>query len=126
MARRSTAEAAAPTKDDRPAIAHRDDRESICDAFRRWGYYGAHRYPLEGATAVIRVLDAFPQRADAGAAGGAVMGLCPRRRLDAQVKPACRPGQEVVAGSADGDPRSVLGSGGFIYRRGGPGQCVTL
>src|SRR2546428_2533489 len=46
MARRSTAEAAAPTRDDRPGVAHRDDRERIFDAFRRWGYYGANLDPL--------------------------------------------------------------------------------
>src|SRR6266699_3619789 len=46
MARRSAAEAAAPTRDDRPGVAHRDDRERIFDAFRRWGYYGANLDPL--------------------------------------------------------------------------------
>src|SRR6266581_4254893 len=46
MARRSAAEAAAPTRDDRPVIAHRDDRERVFDAFRRWGYYGANLDPL--------------------------------------------------------------------------------
>ena len=88
-------------------------------------YLGTKRFSLEGATALIPLVDEVLEAASEHGAVELVMGMSHRGRLNVMVQVARRAPEEVFAGFEDVDPRSVLGGGDVKYHMGATGQYVT-
>ncbi|HXZ41946.1 MAG TPA: 2-oxoglutarate dehydrogenase E1 component [Terriglobales bacterium] len=88
-------------------------------------YLGTKRFSLEGATALIPLVDEVLEAAAQQGAIELVMGMSHRGRLNIIVQVAKRAPEEVFAGFEDVDPRSVLGSGDVKYHMGATGEYIT-
>ena len=114
-----------PPQPDRHRIL---DRLIRADAFERvlqTRYVGTKRYSLEGATALIPLLD---EVLEAGAERGAeqvVLGMSHRGRLNVMAHIVGKRPKDIFAGFEDVDPRSVLGGGDVKYHIGATGDYVS-
>src|SRR5690242_9381197 len=88
-------------------------------------YPGTKRFSLEGATAVIPLLDEI--LTSSAAAGGIeiMLGMSHRGRLNVIVHIVGKDPADVFAGFQDADPRSVLGGGDVKYHLGASGTYIT-
>ena len=88
-------------------------------------YPGTKRFSLEGATALIPLLD---EALDAAAGDGAseiVLGMSHRGRLNVMVHIVGKEPGDIFAGFEDVQPRSVLGGGDVKYHMGASGSYRT-
>ncbi len=84
-------------------------------------YLGAKRYSLEGATALIPLLDEILEAAIDQGVEKVLMAMSHRGRLNVVRHTVGRAASEIFAGFEDVDPRSVLGGGDVKYHLGATG-----
>jgi 2-oxoglutarate dehydrogenase E1 component len=88
-------------------------------------YPGTKRFSLEGATALIPLMDAILTSSAATGALEIVLGMSHRGRLNVIVHIVGKDPADVFAGFEDTDPRSVLGGGDVKYHLGASGTYRT-
>ena len=88
-------------------------------------YPGTKRFSLEGATALIPLLDEILTSAAAAGAIEIMLGMSHRGRLNVIVNIVGRDPADIFAGFQDTDPRSVLGGGDVKYHLGASGTYHT-
>jgi 2-oxoglutarate dehydrogenase E1 component len=121
---RERMEAAAPTPD-RRRILERLIRADMLERVLQTRYLGTKRYSLEGATALIPLLD---EVLDAGGERGAelvVLGVSHRGRLNILAHTLGKRPADIFARFEDFNPRSVLGGGDVKYHIGATGEYRT-
>jgi 2-oxoglutarate dehydrogenase E1 component len=114
-------EAPAGTAAERRRLLERLASAELFERFLQQRYVGTKRYSLEGAAAVIPLLDAV---LDAGGARGVtivLIGMTHRGRLNVMHHIVGTPAAALFAGFEDVDPRSVLGGGDLKYHKGATG-----
>ena len=84
-------------------------------------YPGTKRFSLEGATALIPLLDEILTSSAAGGAIEIMLGMSHRGRLNVIVNIVGKDPADIFAGFQDTDPRSVLGGGDVKYHLGASG-----
>ncbi len=88
-------------------------------------YPGTKRFSLEGATAVIPLLDEILTSSAAAGASEITLGMSHRGRLNVIVHIVGRDPADVFAGFEDTEPRTVLGGGDVKYHLGASGTYQT-
>src|SRR5262249_17611709 len=88
-------------------------------------YLGTKRYSLEGATALIPLLDAVLEGAAAQGCQQVVLGMSHRGRLNVLAHIVGKPPAEIFTGFEDVDPRSGLGAGDVKYHIGATGAYAS-
>ncbi len=88
-------------------------------------YPGTKRFSLEGATALIPLMDEILTSSAAAGAIEIMLGMSHRGRLNVIVHIVGKDPTEVFAGFEDTDPRSVLGGGDVKYHLGASGTYHT-
>jgi 2-oxoglutarate dehydrogenase E1 component len=88
-------------------------------------YPGTKRFSLEGATALIPLLDEILTSSAGFGAVEVMLGMSHRGRLNAIVHIVGRDPGDIFAGFEDTDPRSVLGGGDVKYHLGASGTYHT-
>jgi len=89
-------------------------------------YPGTKRFSLEGATALIPLLDGILTSVAAAGATEVVLGMSHRGRLNVIVHIVGNDPADIFAGFEDTDPRSVLGGGDVKYHLGASGTYDTV
>lgn len=117
-------ESAAP-EPDRPAILDRLIRAKVFEQMLHTRYPGTKRYSLEGAVALIPLLDEILESAAARGALEMVLAMSHRGRLNVMVNVVGRTPTEIFAEFEDVDPASVLGGGDVKYHIGATGTYKT-
>jgi len=110
---------------DQHQILDRLIRADLFEQVLQARYLGTKRFSLEGATALIPLLDSILDITGEHGAIESVMAMSHRGRLNVMVHSACKSPHEVVGGFEDVDPRSVLGAGDVKYHVGATGTYVT-
>ena len=88
-------------------------------------YPGTKRFSLEGATALIPLLDEILTSAATAGAVEIMLGMSHRGRLNVMVNIVGKDPADIFAGFEDTDPRSVLGGGDVKYHLGASGTYDT-
>jgi len=88
-------------------------------------YPGTKRFSLEGATALIPLLDELLTCAAIDGATEVMLGVSHRGRLNVMVHTVGKDAGDIFAGFEDTDPRSVLGGGDVKYHQGASGTYQT-
>jgi 2-oxoglutarate dehydrogenase E1 component len=88
-------------------------------------YPGTKRFSLEGATALIPLLDELLTCAAADGASEVMLGMSHRGRLNVMVHTVGKDSADIFAGFEDTEPRSVLGGGDVKYHQGASGTYHT-
>jgi 2-oxoglutarate dehydrogenase E1 component len=88
-------------------------------------YPGTKRFSLEGATALIPLLDEILTSAAAAGAIEVMLGMSHRGRLNVMVHIVGKDPVDIFSGFEDADPRSVLGGGDVKYHLGASGTYHT-
>ena len=88
-------------------------------------YPGTKRFSLEGATALIPLLDEILTSSAAAGAIEIMLGMSHRGRLNVIAHIVGRDPADIFAGFEDTDPRSVLGGGDVKYHLGASGTYHT-
>ena len=90
-------------------------------------YPGTKRYSLEGATALIPLLDEILEAASESGGEELMLGMSHRGRLNVMVHIVGKSPADIFAGFEDVDPRSTLGGGDVKYHIGAAGEyrCGT-
>ncbi|MGN6592361.1 MAG: multifunctional oxoglutarate decarboxylase/oxoglutarate dehydrogenase thiamine pyrophosphate-binding subunit/dihydrolipoyllysine-residue succinyltransferase subunit [Terriglobales bacterium] len=102
-------------------LTHAEEFEHLLHA----RFVGHKRFSLEGAEAMIAVLDDFLERAAADGAQEAVLGMAHRGRLNVLVNVLGLSMSEMFSKFEDADPESVEGSGDVKYHIGAVGAYQT-
>jgi len=102
-------------------LTHAEEFEHLLHA----RFVGHKRFSLEGAEAMIAVLDEFLERADDNGAQEAVLGMSHRGRLNVLVNVLGLSMSEMFSKFEDADPESVEGSGDVKYHIGARGAFQT-
>ena len=116
-------EKAAPV-DQRRVLARIAGAE-IFEHFLHARYVGTKRYSLEGAAALVPLLDVLLEGAAERGAGIILIGMSHRGRLSVMAHVVGTPLSDLFAGFEDVDSQSVLGGGDVKYHQGATGQCKT-
>lgn len=114
-----------PPLPDRHRILKRLAEVELFEKFLHARYVGTKRYSLEGAAALVTLLDVV---LEAGAEHGAelsLIGMSHRGRLAVMTRVVGVPPALVFAGFNDVDPRSALGGGDVKYHLGATGAYRT-
>jgi 2-oxoglutarate dehydrogenase E1 component len=117
-------ETAAPAQEPGKVLRRLAEVE-LFEKFLHARYVGTKRYSLEGAAALVTLLDAV---LEAGAGLGtefALIGMSHRGRLSVMTRVVGVPPSAVFAGFGDVDPRSALGGGDVKYHLGATGLYRT-
>jgi 2-oxoglutarate dehydrogenase E1 component len=88
-------------------------------------YPGTKRFSLEGATALIPLLDEILTSSATAGASEIMLGMSHRGRLNFMVHIVGKDPADIFAGFEDTDPRSVLGGGDVKYHLGASGTYQT-
>jgi 2-oxoglutarate dehydrogenase E1 component len=88
-------------------------------------YPGTKRFSLEGATALIPLLDEILTSSATAGASEIMLGMSHRGRLNVMVHIVGKDPADIFAGFEDTDPRSVLGGGDVKYHLGASGTYQT-
>jgi 2-oxoglutarate dehydrogenase E1 component len=88
-------------------------------------YLGTKRYSVEGATALLPLLDVALRRATGSGARRAVMGMTHRGRLNVMTNLLGIDPVDLFAQFEDVDPQSVLGGGDVKYHLGATGTYTS-
>ena len=114
-----------PEAVDRRRLLERLAKTELFERFLHKRFIGTKRYSLEGAAALIPLLDALLDAAAGHGAGRALMAMSHRGRLNVVHLVAGVPAAHLFAGFEDLDPRSVLGGGDLKYHKGATGAYET-
>ena len=87
-------------------------------------YPGTKRFSLEGATALIPLMDEILTSSAAAGAIEIMLGMSHRGRLNVIVHIVGKDPADIFAGFEDTDPRSVLGGGDVKYHLGASGTTT--
>jgi 2-oxoglutarate dehydrogenase E1 component len=110
---------------DRGRILRRLAAAELFERFLHRRYVGTKRYSLEGAAALIPLLDAILERGAADGVDVALIGMAHRGRLTVMTQVAGVDPRDLFTHFEDLDPKSVLGSGDVRYHLGATGAYVT-
>ena len=110
---------------DRSRILERLIRADMFERVLQTRYLGTKRYSLEGATALIPLLDEVLEGAASHEAEQVVLGMSHRGRLNVMVHILGKRPADIFAGFEDVDPRSVLGAGDVKYHIGATGEYTA-
>jgi 2-oxoglutarate dehydrogenase E1 component len=117
-------ETAAPSFEGEP-ILDRLIAAEVLEDLLHGRYPGTKRFSLEGATALIPLLDEVFTDAANGGASEVMLGMSHRGRLNVMVHTVGKDPADIFAGFEDADPRSVLGGGDVKYHQGASGTYQT-
>jgi len=95
------------------------------ERFMHARYVGTKRYSLEGAAALLPLLDSVLESAAGAGAEIALIGMSHRGRLTVMAHIVHVPPENIFAFFEDVDPRSVLGGGDVKYHMGATGRHET-
>ncbi|HYM09804.1 MAG TPA: thiamine pyrophosphate-dependent enzyme, partial [Bryobacterales bacterium] len=115
----------APAEPDRRRILERLIRADMFERVLQTRYLGTKRYSLEGATALIPLLDEILNSAAERGAEQIVLGMSHRGRLNVMAHIACKQPADIFGRFEDFSPRSVLGGGDVKYHVGATGEYAT-
>jgi len=107
---------------DRSRVLDRLIRADMFERVLQTRYLGTKRYSLEGATALIPLLDEVLEEAASHGVEQVVLGMSHRGRLNVMVNILEKRPEDIFAGFEDVDPRSVLGAGDVKYHIGATGE----
>ena len=110
---------------DRSRILERLIRADMFERVLQTRYLGTKRYSLEGATALIPLLDEVLEEAASHGAEQVVLGMSHRGRLNVMANILGKRPEDIFAGFEDVDPRSVLGAGDVKYHIGATGEYTA-
>ena len=113
---------APPPEPNRQRILERLISAETLERMFQTRYVGAKRYSLEGATALIPLLDETLDRAAQRGAEQAVIAMSHRGRLNTMVHILGKRPADIFARFEDVDPRSILGGGDVKYHVGATGD----
>ncbi|HKQ62374.1 MAG TPA: 2-oxoglutarate dehydrogenase E1 component [Candidatus Polarisedimenticolaceae bacterium] len=113
---------AAPTPTDRRRLLRRILEAERFERFLHSRYVGTKRYSLEGAAALIPLLDAVLDAAAERGARTVLLGMSHRGRLTVMAQVVGVPLDRLLAGFEDVNPETVLGSGDVRYHLGATGS----
>jgi 2-oxoglutarate dehydrogenase E1 component len=116
---------APPPEPDRRRILSLLARAGLFESFMHARYVGTKRYSLEGAAALIPLLDEALDAASGAGAEICMLSMSHRGRLNVIAHIVGIPPSEIFAGFEDIDPRSVLGGGDVKYHMGATGEFHT-
>ena len=122
VATRLEAEPAVP---DRRRILRRLAEVELFEKFLHARYVGTKRYSLEGAAALVTLLDTVLEAGTEHGAGLCLIGMSHRGRLAVMTRVVGVSPALVFAGFNDVDPRSTLGGGDVKYHLGATGDYRT-
>jgi 2-oxoglutarate dehydrogenase E1 component len=125
IAERMERDAPPPADADRRRILERLAVAELFERFLHARYVGTKRYSLEGAAALVPLLDAVIDAASGAGAEIALIGMSHRGRLAVLASIVGVPPSRIFAGFEDVNPRSVLGSGDVKYHQGATGDYRT-
>ncbi len=114
-------EEAAPDPD-RRRILERLAEVELFERFLHARYVGTKRYSIEGAAALVPLLDAILGAAAERGTEIALLGMSHRGRLSVVANVVGVPPSNLFAGFEDVEPRSVLGGGDVKYHQGATGD----
>src|SRR5678816_1120259 len=111
-----------PSPPDRERLLEQIARAELFERFLHARYVGTKRYSLEGAAALVPLLDAVLDCAAEETASIVLIGMSHRGRLTVMREVVRVPGELIFGGFEDVDPRSVLGGGDVKYHLGATGE----
>src|SRR2546422_4906335 len=114
-----------PPAPDRRRILERLASAELFERFLHARYVGTKRYSLEGAAALIPLLDAILEGAAARAGRIILIGMSHRGRLNVMTQVVGVPPSSLFAEFEDIAPESVMGSGDLRYHVGATGTYRT-
>ena len=114
-------ESPAPASDRGP-ILDRILRAELLEEVLHGRYPGTKRYSLEGASALIPLLDEILEAASESGGQELMLGMSHRGRLNVMVHIVGKSPADIFAGFEDVDPRSTLGGGDVKYHIGAAGE----
>jgi 2-oxoglutarate dehydrogenase E1 component len=114
-----------PHEPDRKRIVELLIRASIFEAVLQKRYIGTKRYSIEGASALIPLLDEIVDRAGDLGADRVLIGMAHRGRLNVMAHLLRTPIHNIFAEFEDVDPQSTLGGGDLQYHKGATGVFTT-
>jgi 2-oxoglutarate dehydrogenase E1 component len=110
---------------DRAALVRRLAETELFERFLQQRYVGSKRYSLEGAAALVPLLDGILNAAGRHGVEIVLLGMSHRGRLTVMTRVVGTPDWKLFAGYEDFEPRSVLGSGDVKYHLGATGTYTT-
>ena len=113
---------AEPEPVDAGRILQRIAAAELFESFLHARYVGTRRYSLEGAAALVPLLDAVLDRSSLHGVEVALIGTSHRGRLALMLLIVRVPAAHILAGFEDVDPRSFLGGGDVKYHMGATGN----
>ncbi|HEU5179667.1 MAG TPA: 2-oxoglutarate dehydrogenase E1 component [Candidatus Polarisedimenticolia bacterium] len=116
---------AEPPPPDRRKILGRLAAAEIFERFMHQRFVGTKRYSLEGAAALVPLLDSLLEAAAGKGARIVLLAMSHRGRLGVMVHVVGVPASSIFAEFEDVDPNSVLGSGDVRYHLGATGEYRT-
>jgi 2-oxoglutarate dehydrogenase E1 component len=116
---------AEPAEVDRKRIVELLIRASVFEAILQKRYIGTKRYSVEGASALIPLLDGILDRAGDRGAERVLLAMAHRGRLNVMAHLLQTPIRNIFAEFEDVDPQSTLGGGDLQYHKGATGVFTT-
>ena len=107
---------------DRRRILERLAESELFERFLHARYVGSKRYSLEGAAALVPLLDGILDAAAARGVETVLIAMSHRGRLTVMTRIVGTPPAQIFAGYEDFEPRTVLGSGDVKYHLGATGD----
>jgi len=117
-------EAPAPASDPERILRRLAEAE-LFERFLHARYVGTKRYSLEGAAALLPLLDGLLAGAAEAGVEVVLLAMSHRGRLNVMAHIAGVKPSHLFAGFEDLDPRSILGSGDVKYHLGATGEYTT-
>ncbi len=117
-------EEAAPAPD-RHRLVRRLAGAELLERFLHQRYVGSKRYSLEGAVALVPLLDGVLAAAARQGVDKVLLAMSHRGRLTVMTRVIGSPASKLFAGYEDFEPRSVLGGGDVKYHLGATGTYTT-
>jgi 2-oxoglutarate dehydrogenase E1 component len=116
---------AEPAAVDRAHLVVRLAETELFERFLQQRYVGSKRYSLEGAAALVPLLDGILAAAGRHGVEIVLLGMSHRGRLTVMTRVVGTPDWKLFAGYEDFEPRTVLGSGDVKYHLGATGTYTS-